>query len=333
MASRADELKKLMYAETSEEKACQEFLHDIASHLVPFRIREENILERGREEPSRPGDSDFCVSVEVDNGAMGRRFAYIWEVKAPQKYLFQRDGARNRLRPTDDLYSAENQLINYVAELNTSKNFRHKFQLTGADDEVRLGGIIIGRKDRIVKGLAEDASLKGLARNAFTTREALFWGPANLQVRTWDWVLEQLKHDEQGGHKSTATVDTTHIANPQVLLASASDLLSSRDELVLRAAVTYAYAAAELTVMPGGWNGGRPSPQQVVLEAAKSEGRHGIAVLFRRLSEIRNRSVHGFKERVTEDDAAWAIRAAEQFCQEWNVPFDGAQPDDRASDI
>jgi hypothetical protein len=328
MLSRAEELQKLMNADTSEEKDCQPFLHDIALHLVPFRVREENILVKGREESSRPGDSDFCVSVEVDNGAMGRRFAYVWEVKAPQKYLFQQDKAVNRLRPTDDLYSAENQLLNYVAELETSKNFRQKFQLTGAEDEVRLGGIIIGRKDRIVKGLGkDDGGLEGLARNAFTTREAFLWEPAEIRVRTWDWVLEQLQRDEQGGPESKSP-DVVRTANPERLLAFAHEMLSTRDELSFRAAVNAAYAAVELKVMSGGWKGGRgPAPRDVVRMAAESAGRRDIAVLFRKLSDIRNRSVHVFDECVTEANAVYAVHAAEEFCHKWDELLGGAGPD------
>jgi len=326
MPSRAEELQKLMNADAATEKDCQAFLQDIALHLVPFRVREENILVKGREESSRPGDSDFCVSVEVDNGAMGRRFAYVWEVKAPQKYLFQQDKAANRLRPTDELYS-ENQLLNYVAELETSRNFRQKFQLTGSEDEVRPGGIIIGRKDRIVKGLDEgDESLVGLARNAFTTRESFLWEPAEIRVRTWDWVLEQLQQDEQGG-VAPMNSNMVRTLNPEGLLAFAREMSLAGDELSFRAAVNSAYTAAELKVIPGGWNGKHPTPRDVIRMSAESAGRQDIALLFRKLSAIRNRSVHVFDVHVTEADAVHAVEAAERFCQKWDELLGGAGMD------
>jgi len=242
------------------------------------------------------------------------------------KYLFQRDKAVNRLRPSDDLYSAENQLLNYVAELETSKNFRQKFRLTGAEDEVRPGGIIIGQKDRIVKGLGENhGSLEGLARNAFTTREAFFWEPAEIRVRTWDWVLEQLQRDEQGSPASRSQ-DVARQANPEGLLAFADDMLSTGGELSFRAAVNAAYAAVELKVMPGGWKGQSPSPRDVVRMFAQPAGRHDIAVLFRKLSDICNRSVHVFDAGITEADAAYAVHAAEEFCRKWDGLLGRAGP-------
>ncbi|WP_322034184.1 hypothetical protein [Paraburkholderia sp. J76] len=328
MSSRADALRKLMDAEASKEKECQEFLNDIALHLVPFRVRDANILVKGREESSRPGDSDFCVSIEVNNGAMGRRFAYIWEVKAPQKYLFQTDTANNRLRPTSDLYSAENQLLNYVAELELSKNFRQKFQLTGAGDEVRAGGIIIGRKDTMVKNLEGDSGLEGLARNAFTIREAYFWEPANFRVHTWDWVLEQLQNEEQGNNKSINS-SMPRQANPDGLLEFAHEMLLPGDDLSFRAAVNAAYAAVELTVMSGGKQGGRGRlPQDVVRLLTRSAGRPDIAVQFRKLNDIRVRSAHVFDEPVSEPNAHYAVRVAEQLCSELNKIVAQVNPDE-----
>lgn len=318
MPTRAEELRALMDAESSEEKACQPFLHDIVQHLVPWRVPLESILVKGREESSRPGDSDFCVSVEVDNGAVGRRYAYVWEVKAPQKFLFVRDAAANRLRPTDQLYSAENQLINYVAELGRSQNFRDKFLLTGTLDEVRVGGIIIGRRDRMVKGAKHaDAALQGLARNAFSTREAFLWGPAGIQVCTWDWVYERLL-DEETLVRKASHIHAERSMTPVSMFAFAQELLASRDEVSFRAAVVTAFSAVELKVMPGGWSGRGKSVANIIRQTVRAAGREDLDVLFEQLYSIRNRCVHVFNERVTEAEVAFSIRAAITLCSDWD---------------
>lgn len=321
MTTRAQQLRALIDSDSPKEKECQRFLHDIAVHLVPLRVPRENILVKGREESSRTGDSDFCVSVEVDNGAVGRRYAYVWEVKAPQTYLFQRDSATNRLRPTDSLYSAENQLVNYVAELGRSQNFRDKFQLTGALDEVRVGGIIIGTRSRMVNG----STFNGLARNAFTTREAFLWGPAEIRVCTWDWVYDQLVNDELGTSKATRS-QAEQPMSVVAILAFAQELLSNRDEVSFRAAVTAAYSAVELKAMPGGSTGRNGTMFGHIRNTIEAAGRDDLAVLFVKLQQIRNRCVHVFNERITEADAAYAIRAAVQLCANWDDILDDRSP-------
>ena len=313
--TRAEELRDLIKATTNKEKECQKFLPDIALHLVPFRVSADNILMTGREESCRTGDSEFSVSVEVDNGAVGRRYAYVWEVKAPQKYLFQLDSATNRLRPSDDLYSAENQLVNYVAELSASPNFRMKFGLTGITDEVRPGGIIIGRKDRFVSGKAEDADKnEGLARFAFSTRDAYLWSPAGIRIYTWDWVCTQL--DEQPFVQPAAGPAISDLlpAGTNSLLAYSAEAISRGDELSFRTAVMAAYSAVELKLMPGGWDGRSPSPQQVFNKTIRPIAPEDINFQFMLLYQSRNKSAHGFGEHLTGQTARYALKAAREIC-------------------
>jgi hypothetical protein len=316
------ELRALIDATSNEEKACQAFLPEIASHLVPFRIAPNHILMTGREESCRTGDSDFSVSVEVDNGALGRRYAYVWEVKAPQKYLFQPDSAANRLRPSDDLYSAENQLLNYVAELSESKNFKTKFGLNGLTDEVRPGGIIIGRKDRFVKcNATQEDEYRQLARFAFTTRDAYLWSPANIRIYTWDWVCSQLEDQERAGSSPGSLQNggsqVTHPAAPSApvttatLLTFANELLLYAEEAFWRSAVTSAYSAVELKLFPGGWTGRGLTPSELF---RKRVSRPDAALMFRRLLEIRNRSAHLFNTPLSRSDAEYAVRAATEIC-------------------
>jgi hypothetical protein len=96
------------------------------------------------------------------------------------------------------------------------------------------------------------------------------------------------------------------------------------DELSFRAAVNSAYTAAELKVIPGGWNGNQPTPRDVIRMSAESAGRQDIALLFRKLSVIRNKSVHVFDIHVTEADAVHAVEAAELFCRKWDELLGGA---------
>jgi len=319
MTTRADQLRDLINKKSYEEKACQEFLPEIALHLVPFRISKEQILNDGREESCRVGNSDFTVSIEVDNGVVGRRMAYVWEVKAPQYYLFEQDTA-NRLRPTDALYSAENQLLNYVAELSQSPNFKSKFGLTGLIDEVRPGGIIIGRKDLLVKPSTKGAKTdEGLGRFAFSTREAYFWGVAGIRVCTWDWVCDQLAAlpDIQSDPSRTevGTLEDLPLSAGSILLQAKEMATFATSQGSLRMAIMLSYSAVEFKLMPGGWAGRKPTPRDVIDARLRADPDPEMGFLFSRLQGLRNKCAHLFNEKITVNDVEFSISAATKICE------------------
>jgi hypothetical protein len=321
MTSRSNELRALIEMATYQEKACQAFLVDVALHLLPFRMQREDIIETGREERSRVGDSDFSVSVEVDNGAFGRRIAYVWEVKAPQCYLFTQDSAANRMQPTKELYSAENQLLNYVAELAQSDNFKAKFGLDGVADVVKPGGIIIGRKDTILEDESNPSRVR-LARAAYAIRDGFLWSGAGIRVLTWDWVCDQLARDEM---KPPTNAVRSKPAGQPATPATARSLLSfahqtldmSDDDDARRSAIDMAYTAVETKVRSAGTlvSGGIQRNMRETIAATLGTYPKGqvLSILFRRLSAIHIQAKYQFDQVMRSEDVEYALRAAQQI--------------------
>lgn len=139
-----------------------------------------------------PGRVDLVVLAEsrrMDNSK--RRVAYVWELKAPQLYLFEPDGL-NRVRPSQEFYSAENQLLHYYKHLRGYEAFRDKWDIIKTE-EVRLGGIIIGRTDRLVKCPSKYSpeDMRRAALDALDGRVENLYG-SRLQILTWDRVLERI---------------------------------------------------------------------------------------------------------------------------------------------
>lgn len=307
---------------TYQEKACQDFLVDVALHLLPFRMQKEDIIQTGREERSRVGDSDFSISVKVDNGAFGRRIAYVWEVKAPQCYLFTQDSAANRLQPTTDLYSAENQLLSYVAELAQSKNFKAKFGLNGIDDLVKPGGIIIGRKNTILNNESDPSRIR-LAEEAYAIRDSFLWSGAGIRVLTWDWVCEQLSRDEMRqlakpvAAKANGELATS--ATPNSLLSLAREILttSGDDDAARRSAINMAYVAVENTVRSHGLavSSGNARSHRERIKATLETYPTGLllATFFSHLSTINIQAQYDMSRAVRIEDVEFALRVARQI--------------------
>jgi len=143
------ELKGLIEATGNKEHECREYLHYTKEALVSNTVSEFVYIETERRATS--GDSDYIISGKiVDETGNESVKVYIWELKAPQCYIFEKD-TENRLRPTKELIRAENQLLNYYHENKGSESFRNDFGVTHSDN-VRFGGIIIGSHDRRVRG-------------------------------------------------------------------------------------------------------------------------------------------------------------------------------------
>ncbi|MCJ7632008.1 hypothetical protein MUP77_06395 [Candidatus Bathyarchaeota archaeon] len=138
------------------------------------------------------GDSDYVISgtVRLELGYECVK-AYVWELKAPQCYIFEKDN-ENRVCPTKDLIRAENQLLHYFHENRGSEEFRKEFSVTHSDD-VCLGGIIIGKNSRRVSGEYEEDKRKLLYEKAISIRNKYFYVPNEIRLMTWDNVLENLK--------------------------------------------------------------------------------------------------------------------------------------------
>src|SRR3712207_1472707 len=92
------------------ERECQQYLIYAAKLLLPNSPTE---IVAVTEERNYFGRSDFVIGADIRDGTNRiARHAFIWELKAPQCYLFEMD-TNNRCRPTDDFLDGENQLLHY----------------------------------------------------------------------------------------------------------------------------------------------------------------------------------------------------------------------------
>lgn len=185
-----DELRRLIECtDQNKEDACRFYLQYARSLLFRESVMELVYLETEYREHS--GDSDYVISAQVqESSGVQRVKAYVWESKAPQCYIFERD-TDNRLKPSQDLVQAENQLLHYYLDLKGSEPSRDEFGVTTSDDFC-LGGIIIGCNRTRVRGDYEEAKKVRLYHKAWQTRKILY-GHEGIRLMTWDHVLEQIK--------------------------------------------------------------------------------------------------------------------------------------------
>ena len=196
----ATKLAKLIADDSWRELDCRPFLSYIADLLC--RETPNRLLRVGSEEPTRFGSSDYVVSAEISHGGISERVAYVWELKAPQVYLYEMDDNLRRFRPTADLVKAETQLLHYVSEYEDSKGFKEYYDLR-PNSRILPAGIIIGRKDnfaRIGRKGANDMELDqlALAQNSHSIREFYLYRVAGIRLKTWDWVTESLTRFQNG---------------------------------------------------------------------------------------------------------------------------------------
>lgn len=191
----ASQLSELVHSEAQNELACRAFLPQIAKHLCHHTI---NRVQRiSSEEPTRFGLSDFVISAEVSHGGLSEVIGYVWEIKAAQLFLYELDVNSRRFRPTIDLIRAETQLLHYVSDAQDSKAFKEYFGL-GVTSKVLPAGIIIGRRDRIAKvtgspGQEPSLDQETLAKHSDYIRRTILYEPAQIWVKTWDWVIDTLR--------------------------------------------------------------------------------------------------------------------------------------------
>ena len=186
----ASSLLELMYEQGRREIECQAFLEAASALLRPPMSRLRQVV---REQRGMAGNSDyFLICDEIE----GRRTLHLWEAKAPQLAPF-RAQTKNRLMPSEALVEAENQLLHYYDEYKGSAQFRDRYELRHPDD-VRLGGIIIGRDDNWVDAasavaLGLDAQVcQQMARSALRLRREHFYRDA-LRIYTWHSIPLKLK--------------------------------------------------------------------------------------------------------------------------------------------
>lgn len=134
------------------------------------------------------GRSDYFLICEV-NEVEARRRLVLWEVKAPQLAPFE-VVTQNRLIPTQALVEAENQLLYYFDEYRSNGQFLDRYEIRHPND-VRLGGIVIGRDDNLVRpkdgvDLTPEA-VRQMASSALRIRDEHFYRD-RIRVLTWDRI-------------------------------------------------------------------------------------------------------------------------------------------------
>lgn len=181
-------LKALMEAKRNTEVPCGRLL----SHAVPLlvSVTPSGIIEARNEDRNTYGSTDFVVSCRYVTGSgLERNVAYIWEVKAPQCYVFERDRNNQRFIPTKDLLKAENQLIHYCFASTWNAEFKDRFGLRPTD-EVKPGGVIIGTDERFAKDFGRYG--RQAADQALEIRTRYFYSKYDIRVYTWNRILSHL---------------------------------------------------------------------------------------------------------------------------------------------
>jgi hypothetical protein len=182
-------LRKLIETnETQDELECRKYLACIEDYLFK-KDTLVNVVYSERETPVNAGKTDYIISGIIGNNPVIAECSrtYIWELKAPQYYLFRKDG-ENRLCPTKELFEAENQLLNYYHDLKYDLKLVARFK-AGHPINVFVGGIIIGSKERTVKGDFEENKKSTLAGEAYAIRNEYFYRQNDLWLLTWTDVL------------------------------------------------------------------------------------------------------------------------------------------------
>ena len=188
------ELKILIDDTSNKELECRAYLKYARDLLVD--VTTATYLDEAEEYRGHSGDSDYLIVCQAkDEAGIDSNKAYIWEIKAPQCYLFEQD-TQNRVRPTKEYISAENQLLHYYEESKGSTQFREEFNITHPED-VKLGGLIIGCKRTWVKSPDYSQSkLAKLYRRALDLRRRHLYGRSGIKVMIWDHILDYLRPEE-----------------------------------------------------------------------------------------------------------------------------------------
>lgn len=183
-------LFQLIQSSENKELECREFLQYAKTNLVTETVSKFVYVEK--EHRGNSGDSDYIISCNTsDETGVEAVKAYIWELKAPQCYIFEKDN-ENRLRPTKELFHAENQLLHYFHERKGCEQFRNEFGVTHSDN-VHFGGIIIGCHARRIKGEFEADKGNKLFEKALMIRKKYLYEPLHIRIIHWDYILDLLK--------------------------------------------------------------------------------------------------------------------------------------------
>jgi hypothetical protein len=188
----AEALRVLMQGAAQREVECQAFLQYANFLLAPPLSR---VVQVVREQVAMTGRSDYFLLYEVTEVNLRRKLV-LWEAKAPQLAPFE-IVTQNRLIPSRALVEAENQLLYYFDEYRSNGQFLDRYELRHPDD-VKLGGIIIGRDDNQVRrkgtNTISNEALLQLASSAYRIRDEHFYR-GRIRLHSWDRIVQVLNRN------------------------------------------------------------------------------------------------------------------------------------------
>lgn len=171
------------------ETECEPYLVHAAGYLIQAT---RSSIRAVRQDRNYFGTGDVILIASILNETMQVvDYASIWELKAPQCYLMEFDDSRNRCRPTVDLIKAETQLLHYGHESQNNDAQRSRLKIMDRD-RIVLGGIVIGTKDRILRGAQSNGDIER-AMNSLNIRTKYFYQPSGIKIVTWDRIVEYLR--------------------------------------------------------------------------------------------------------------------------------------------
>ena len=170
------------------ERECQEYLRHAAGLLLPSTPIDFDDVQEDR---NYFGRTDFILSANTlrDDNTQAR-VAYIWELKAPQCFLFEKDTA-TRCRATKEFLGAENQLLHYAHLALGDNHFRTRMNVVDGTN-IHIGGIIIGTKDRFLKGSTGSRDRQN-AETALKVRQLYLYKSHGIRVMTWDRIFDYVR--------------------------------------------------------------------------------------------------------------------------------------------
>lgn len=167
------------------EISCGDYLHYAAPFLLPATPLDIGAI---REDRNYFGSTDFIISANMrDDQNQESKVAYIWELKAPQCYLFEKDDNNNRFRPTQDYVKAENQLLHYYHQAVGDSGFRQRMGVLSTSN-IKIGGLIIGRSSCLARN-ATSAVAESNVATALAVRRDYLYQSLGVRILTWDRVL------------------------------------------------------------------------------------------------------------------------------------------------
>lgn len=201
----SEELSLLLAHPGKNEIECRKYLDGALDLLVPY-TGSVTMVNPTAEYPGASGPSDLIILCDRIEHGISIRSAYIWEIKAPQEKLFVRCNS-NRVRPSEGLNKAENQLLHYYDDCK-NEQFRASFNITDLD-EIHVGGILIGQRSTLVSGNMNKDVKSRLYGKAIRIRKAQLYRSCGLKIFLWDDIVEYLKvPDPEGSNQVTSTANS-----------------------------------------------------------------------------------------------------------------------------